>query len=95
MWFYFIPVIIVLLVILFLSFYTEEDKNNPQNLVALAAKTYNNISEETDLALLQFKNKQFKTLKVSSYKGKIKEKTYILIVKYEAETKSYKVERYE
>jgi len=96
-WLFIIPaavLIIVFAVVLFIHNEVKEDRD-PEDLVSKSGQIQYAIGTDVESVMILLDDKQYKVLRMSTFKGKIRQHTRVLIVKYDVGTKSYKVERYE
>jgi len=94
---YLIPTFVVILIFLAVIFMNNESQEtDPQGIVGKVCVVEYEVKKDVDHTLVCFpEDSKYKVLKLSSYKSNIAKYTKVLIVKYEPDNNSYKVERYE
>lgn len=96
--FYFIPAFVIVIFFAIATFINNASENilgDPQDIVGRVCKIEYDVNEKIDSILVRFEDGKHKVLKLSTFKGNVEKKTRVLIVKYEPDTGSYKIERYE
>ena len=95
---YLIPAFVIVIffgVVIFINHESMNIMGDPQDTVGKVCRIEYSVSEKVDHTLVLFQNKKYRLLKLSTYKNTIEQHTRVLIVKYEPDTDSYKIERYE
>ena len=102
-WPFFLPAAIIIAVIVFLSIWDEHSSQvfNPQYLVSDICVPQQEITEHSEVVMVRFVSSltysvgDYATIRLSSFKGNIDANTKVMIVLYEEDGNSYKVERYQ
>lgn len=98
-WLFLIPlfvVIVIFLGVIFVNYESMSVLGDPQDHVGKACKIEYEVKEESEQTLVWLEREGiYRVLRLSTFKGTIERHTRVLIVKYEPDHDSYKIERYE